>query len=132
MKSYTTHTTQKQFFLFLLVGSLNTLVGYGLYALFICFNLHYTLAIFLSTCLGVLFSFQTTGRIVFQNKEKKLLIQFIRLYAFLYCINVLLVGFFHQYLDNLYVVGALVSILMAGLSFYMNKRFVFNKLPMSL
>lgn len=126
MKIHISYATQKQFFLFLIVGSLNTLFSYSIFALLISLNLHYTLAILISTCLGVLFNFQTTGRIVFQNKNRNLLFQFICLYIFLYIINVILFRIIHQYLDNLYLVGAIVSLLMAGLSFYMNKRYVFR------
>ena len=44
----------RTFFTYILVGILNTAVGYGLFALFISFGIHYSLAVLLSTLLGVL------------------------------------------------------------------------------
>ena len=44
---------------FILVGILNTAFGYSLFALFIFLNMHYSLAVFLSTVLGVLFNFKS-------------------------------------------------------------------------
>ncbi|MCU7242422.1 MAG: GtrA family protein [Microcystis aeruginosa WS75] len=49
---------------FLLVGVLNTIFGYFLYGTLILIGLDYKLAVLLATILGVLFNFQTTGRLV--------------------------------------------------------------------
>jgi putative flippase GtrA len=50
---------------FLLVGALNTLFGYFLYGSLILIGINYKLAALLATIQGVLFNFQTTGRLVF-------------------------------------------------------------------
>ena len=50
---------------FLLVGVLNTLFGYFLYGSLILIGLDYKYAVLLATIIGVLFNFQTTGRLVF-------------------------------------------------------------------
>jgi len=50
---------------FLLVGVLNTIFGYFLYGTLILIGLDYKYAVLLVTILGVLFNFQTTGRLVF-------------------------------------------------------------------
>ena len=50
---------------FLLVGVLNTLFGYFLYGSLILIGLNYKYAVLLATIIGVLFNFQTTGRLVF-------------------------------------------------------------------
>ena len=49
---------------FLLVGVLNTLFSYFLYGTLILIGLDYKYAVLLVTILGVLFNFQTTGRLV--------------------------------------------------------------------
>jgi putative flippase GtrA len=49
---------------FLLVGVLNTIFGYFLYGTLILIGLDYKYAVLLVTILGVLFNFQTTGRLV--------------------------------------------------------------------
>jgi putative flippase GtrA len=53
-----------RFVRFLLVGVLNTIFGYFLYGTLILIGLDYKLAVLLATILGVLFNFQTTGRLV--------------------------------------------------------------------
>ena len=54
-----------KFVRFLLVGVLNTLFGYFSFATLIIIGLDYKLAALLATIIGVLFNFQTTGRLVF-------------------------------------------------------------------
>jgi len=54
-----------EFARFVLVGVLNTLFSYFLYGSLILIGLNYKYAVLLATILGVLFNFQTTGRLVF-------------------------------------------------------------------
>ena len=56
---------KRKFVRFLLVGVLNTLFGYFSFATLIIIGLDYKLAALLATIIGVLFNFQTTGRLVF-------------------------------------------------------------------
>jgi len=118
---------RSQILSFLLVGCLNTLFGYSLFAIFILAGCHYTIAVLLSTCLGVLFNFKTLGSLVFKNSNKQLLLNFIMVYAILYAINIMLIKIIHSTIPNLYIAGAIATIVIAGLSFYLNKQFVFNE-----
>ena len=77
-------TTQRQLWRFLCVGLLNTLFGYLCFAFFVYLGLHYALAVGLATCAGIVFNFQTTGKIVFNNTRTILIFKFIGVYAFLY------------------------------------------------
>jgi putative flippase GtrA len=117
---------RKQFITFLLVGVLNTFFGYSVYALFIFFGLHYSIAVLLSTCIGVLFNFNTIGKLVFKNSNNKLLIKFILVYALLYFLNVSLIKMLNHYSDNLYLIGLVAVFPMAMLAFMLNKLFVFR------
>ncbi|NCQ92050.1 MAG: hypothetical protein GPI94_15420 [Microcystis aeruginosa LG13-03] len=54
-----------RFVRFLLVGVLNTIFGYSLFAVLILIGLNYKYAVLIGTIQGVLFNFQTTGRLVF-------------------------------------------------------------------
>ena len=54
-----------RFVRFLLVDVINTLFGYFSFATLIIIGLDYKLAALLATIQGVLFNFQTTGRLVF-------------------------------------------------------------------
>lgn len=115
---------------FILIGVINTVVGYLLYAFFLFCNLNYSIAFFLATCLGVLFNFQTTGKIVFNNSNKKLLLKFIVVYLFLYIFNIVLIKFTYLFLKNYYWAGMVALIPSAVLSFFLNKYVVFRKLSM--
>ena len=70
-------------FKFLIVGSLNTLFGYSLYALFIFCGLHYSLGVLLSTSIGILFNFKTIDKFVFESSDNKLIHKFIAVYIFI-------------------------------------------------
>lgn len=121
-------SAKKQFIVFLLVGVLNTLFGYSVYALLIFIGLHYSLAVLLSTCLGVLFNFKTIGKIVFKNSNNNLIVKFISVYALLYFLNVSLIKWLSHVSDNLYVTGLMAVVPVAMLAFILNKFFVFRKL----
>lgn len=79
---------ENRFFRFLLVGGLNTAFGYGVFALFVVAGLHYAAAALLSTVLGILFNFRTTGGLVFRNRDDRLLLRFVLVYAITYVVGV--------------------------------------------
>ena len=114
------------FIRFILVGILNTIVGYGLFALFIYLGLHYSLAVLLSTILGVLFNYKSIGSLVFSSKAKRLH-RFVAVYLFIYCLNVSGLWMILNYtgIENIYLSGAVLLAPMAVVSFVLNKKFVF-------
>ena len=116
----------KQFIKFLIVGGINTLFGYGLFALFIFLGFHYAMASFLATVLGILFNFKTTGVLVFQNKVNRLLFRFFGVYGVVFVINVLMLKVLGNVGFDMYIAGALVIVPLAVLSFVLNKLFVFG------
>jgi len=119
--------TKRQILLFLLVGALNTLFGYMCFAVCIYFGLHYTVAVLLATSLGILFNFNTTGRIVFNNVQGNLIIKFIGVYAFLYILNISLLTFLQIFLSNYYITGLVAIFPVATVAFILNKYFVFGE-----
>jgi putative flippase GtrA len=116
----------RQFIRFLFVGVINTIFGYAVYGLCLLAGLHYSIASLTATCLGVLFNFNTTGKFVFKNKNKWLLIQFIGVYAAMYAIGVAFIAMLHTYVESLYACGAITTVCMPLLSFYLNKHYVFS------
>lgn len=116
----------RQFITFLFVGSMNTVVGYCLYAFFIFLNIHYTLAVLLSTVIGVLFNFQTTGRIVFKNSSQMRIFRFIGVYAFLYILNISFIKCMQPLFNNFYVTGFVAIFPLAMIAFLLNKYIVFR------
>ena len=79
---------ENRFIRFLLVGGLNTAFGYSVFALLFLAGVHYAAAAFFSTVLGVLFNFRTTGSLVFQSRDDRLLLRFILVYAITYVVGV--------------------------------------------
>ena len=116
-----------RFIKFLGVGVINTLFGYGIFALFLFLGLHYSLASLLGTILGVLFNFFTTGRIVFNNRNNLLIWKFISVYVVIYLISLLFLSIINYYNGNLYIWGFLLLGPMAVIAFLLNHLFVFNE-----
>lgn len=117
----------KHFLRFLIIGGVNTVFGYAAFALLLYFGLHYALASFWATCAGVLFNFNTTGRIVFKNSDHRLLFRFLMVYSILYLINILLLKLMVTYAVNLYLGSAATILPMALLAYLLNKKFVFSQ-----
>lgn len=117
----------RQALLFLVVGGVNTLVGYGLYAFFIYCGMSYPLAIFFATVLGVLFNFKTIGTIVFRKTETNRLFKFIAVYVLGYLLNISLLQLGQFITNNLYLAGFLGIIPTAIGTFILNKFFVFRE-----
>ena len=115
------------FYKYLIVGGVNTLFGYSVFAFLIFSGFHYSFAVLISTILGVLFNFQSYGRLVFQGHSLKLLGRFIFVYSIVYCVNIFLLMLFERIFFNLYYSGALAIPFIAFLGFILNKRYVWKK-----
>lgn len=111
---------------FLVVGGLNTVVGYALFAAFSWAGLPYPLAIGLATIAGVAFNFQSTGRLVFGGAPMSLLWRFVAAYVLVYLINVGAVAVLLRAGLNVYVANALVILPLALISYVLQRRFVFG------
>jgi len=116
----------KTFIKFLFVGGLNTVFGYSAFALFIFWGLYYPFAVIISTILGVLFNFKTTGKLVFNNSKNNLLFKFIGVYGIICFLNIMFLRVFEIFKVNMYFAGAVLVLPMAILSFGLNKKFVFK------
>lgn len=114
-----------RFILFLLIGGLNTAFGYAAFALLYHLGLHYAVAAALSTIAGILFNFQTTGRIVFKNGDPTLLFRFLAVYAVIYLLNVGALRLAEGNGLGVIPVQAFLLLPTAALSFVLQRRFVF-------
>ena len=115
-----------RFIRFLFVGFINTLFSLTIYWILIFVGLHYSLAVFISNMLGVLFNYKTTGKLVFENSSNRLLIKFFAVYLFTYGLSVgSLKLLFLVHVDK-YLAAALIALPMAGISFLLMKKFVFK------
>ena len=75
------------FLRFLIVGGLNTLVGYGLFALFVLLGAGTTLSLAGATLLGILFNFKSIGHLVFGSVGRRRLPAFVGVYGLQFLIN---------------------------------------------
>ncbi|MGY8903934.1 MAG: GtrA family protein [Burkholderiales bacterium] len=115
-----------QWLRFVVVGALNTLFGYGLFALLVWAGLAYPVAIGVATVVGVLFNFQTTGRMVFDGAPRSRLLRFVAVYALVYLINLAAVAVLLYWKLNIYLANALVILPLAWLAYIFQRKFVFT------
>jgi putative flippase GtrA len=113
--------------LFLIVGGINTVFGYGMFALFIFIGLHYAIAYLFATVLGILFNFFATGRLVFRNYDNRLMLRFFMVYSIVYLCNVGILTIFKSFNVSMYIAGAILILPVAATSYLMMKRYVFGK-----
>ena len=114
-----------RFVRFLVVGGLNTLVGYGLFVLFTWWGLAYPLAIAIATVLGVAFNFQSTGRLVFGGAPIGRLWRFLGVYALTYLLNVGAVAGLLHLGWNVYLANAAAILPLAVITYILQRTFVF-------
>jgi putative flippase GtrA len=114
---------------FFVIGAINTLFSYLVYAGLVLLGMHYWLATLISTVLGVIFNFFTTGRIVFRSLDNRRFVRFVLVYAFTYIVNILLLRWLVDGLgmDKL-LAGALVTLPVALLSYYLNAIWTFKNI----
>jgi putative flippase GtrA len=117
---------RKKLVLFFVIGGVNTVFGYSLYAALIYIHLHYALASLLSTVGGVLFNFKTTGVIVFENHDNRLLFRFIAVYIFNYLWGIGILRAFYIHNVNMYLAGAILILPGALIAYVLQKKFVFG------
>lgn len=116
---------RKQFIIFLIVGGINTVFSYSVYAASLFVGLHYTVAALIAFIAGPLFSFFTMGNIVFKQCRARNLMLFLISSIIICAVNLLLLkclGFFMNY----YLAGIISSLVIPFISFFLNKNFVFN------
>jgi putative flippase GtrA len=111
---------------FLVVGLINALFGYSIFALLLFIGLHFTIATLIATILGVLFNFKTIGMLVFKNANNSLIVKFILVYTVTYFLNIACLKVFSLLSIDLYLAGLLTLAPVALLTFVMNRRFVFG------
>lgn len=111
---------------FLAAGAVNSLFGYGLFALLYYLGIHYALALLIATVIGVLFNFKTTGYLVFRSNDNSLIFRFAASYAVVYAVNVSCLKILSLIGIDMYYGGAVLILPMAVLAYIINKKFVFK------
>lgn len=111
---------------FLLTGVLNSIFGFLVYSLVILLSGQVLLALFFSTCAGIVFNFFTTGGFVFRDTSTLRAPRFVFCYLLIYAINYGLINALARWVDSAIIAQALLTPLMAVLSYFLMARFVFK------
>jgi putative flippase GtrA len=117
----------KKFVKYIAVGIVNAIFGYSLFALLLYINVHYAFAMLLTTIIGIIFNFNTIGKIVFKSNDSSLIFKFILVYAITYFLNIASLRMFENHNINLYLGGLLLLFPIAVISFMLHSRVVFRE-----
>jgi putative flippase GtrA len=120
------------FLRFLVVGGINTVFGYSVFALFILLGLHYVLAALLGQICGILFNFKTTGTLVFKNRDNRLIFRFFGVYLITYFLTIGLLKLFDMAGVTPLVAGAIIVLPMGLVSFLLMRKLVFKAFKQGL
>jgi putative flippase GtrA len=118
---------KNQFLRFLIVGLLNTVFGYSLFAFFIYCGFNYVVAALLGTCIGILFNFRTIGLLVFGQTDKRLFWRFLLVYVVTYFFGISIIKIGTYFLQNIYIIGAIGMPITAITTYLLNKYVVFHR-----
>ena len=110
----------------LFVGGVNTLVGYLIFAALILVGLPTPAAVVVGTILAVLFNFFSTGTVVFQNANGRLLPRFIGVYVAQMSLNVAAMAGLEKAGVHPLIGGALLLLPLAVFTYLAMRRFVFS------
>lgn len=116
----------RRFAKFLATGLLNTVFGYGCFSTLLFIGLHYTLAVFIGTVLGVIFNFFTTGALVFNTIDHHRLPRFFAVYVVVYLVNISWLKLMTVAEISLHLGGAIAILPLAALSYFLSRKMVFN------
>jgi putative flippase GtrA len=117
----------KEVLVFFMVGTTNTLVGYGLFSFFLYCGLHYLAASFFATSIAITFSYHTTGKLVFKHKGSNVFLRFLGGCGINYLMNITLITIGTYFSSNLYLIAALALFPTASFSYFFNKYVIFPR-----
>lgn len=110
---------------FTLVGVINTLSAFGVFASILWLGIHYMLATLIGGLVGVIIGFRLHGSFVFRQSGKGRFVHFVIIFLLMYLLNIGIQTVARSYL-NAYVAGALASCFTIPISYVFNRIFVFQ------
>ena len=110
---------------FLIVGILNSSFSYAVYSMVVFIGIRPSIASILATGVGVIFNFGTSSRLVFREFKGNAY-AFTLSYVASMTLSVVLLEILTWLHFNPYVAGLIVALPVAGLSYYLQRRFVFR------
>lgn len=122
---------QQQFLRYIVVGIVNTSFSYGIYAGLVFVGLEFKVASLMALLIGIAFSFVTQGTIVFSNATRKTLVKFILAWVVIYIVNITLISILMRASLNAYIAGAVATVPVTFISYFILKYAVFARKPIS-
>jgi len=110
---------------FVLVGLLNTGFSYGVYCGFLYLGAPYQVASFVALVMGVIWSFVTSGRLVFRRRLQGRFHKYLVVWAALYLVNILLIALLTGLGMNAYIAGFFALAPIVVMAFFLQKKYVF-------
>ncbi|MEW5756395.1 MAG: GtrA family protein [Pseudomonadota bacterium] len=118
--------THAQFIRFLLTGVVNTLFSYCVFSLLLFLGFGAFAALLIASVCGILFNFQTIGRLVFRRLDARMLLRFFAVYIVVFVVNWAALKALMDLGASGYLAQAVLVPLVAVMSFLGHKFFVFN------
>lgn len=115
---------------FLIVGCLNTIVGYSIYAILIYLNINYLIANTISTIIGIIHSYIWNRLFTFKsnNNIKKEIFKFIFVYSISYVLGLLNLYILVNILGtNKYIAGIINIFITTIISWFGHRYFSFRR-----
>lgn len=112
---------------FVVVGGLNTLAGYCIYAALMMLGASIFIASLLSLLFGIVVGFLAQGKIVFGGISKKAFIRFVGVWGLIYMAHLSIVYAARHIGINPYIGGIVAIPFVVCLSFVLQRNFVFRR-----
>ncbi|WP_445146003.1 GtrA family protein [Dyella sp. Tek66A03] len=116
----------RRFFIFLLVGGLNTLFGFAVYAVFVIHHSPTWLALIGGNIAGMVFNFFTTGHFVFLDVSPTRIPRFASAYLLIFYANLELISVVNRYTHDAIISQAYLTPIFAVISYLLLSRWVFS------
>jgi putative flippase GtrA len=117
-----------RFFRYLVIGGINTVLQYAVFAILILVGGHYILATLLAYTVSILFSFKAQGSITFKNNNNWLFFRFLGSSVLIYLVNIGLLKIFGTFNINSLIAQAILTLPLAFASFVLMRKFVFKSI----
>jgi len=111
---------------FLLAGGINTLFGFAVYTVLIVSGAVVWVAVLVGMLAGTAFNFLTTGGYVFRDLSLHRFPLFLFFYFTVFAINLVLIECLSSFITNKILLQALISPLLAIISYLLMSRCVFQ------
>jgi putative flippase GtrA len=111
---------------FLIIGILNTIIGYLIFVAFYFFIEERNFALSLTYIFSILFNYKTYAKYVFTVRDKQIFINFVIIYISIFIFNISILEFFiNILLLNIYISQFLAICIVTPILYILNKRYVF-------